>query len=92
MSEAASPVIRKDARGLGARLWEYQAERFPVFKHGALIVAFGASAVCLSAMLRDGGPSLVAIDRRATATARLFGRSAVRTGLGLRRAATRAHG
>ena len=61
MSEAASPVIRKDARGLGARLWEYQAERFPVFKHGALIVAFGASAVCLSAMLRDGGPSLVAI-------------------------------
>ncbi len=54
MSEAASPPLRKDARQLGARLWEYQAERFPVFKHGALIAAFGASAVCLSAILRGG--------------------------------------
>ena len=66
MSEAASPPLRKDIRepdkrGLGARLWEYQAERFPVFKHGALIVAFGASAVCLSAMLRDGAPNLIAV-------------------------------
>jgi len=61
VSEAASPPLRRDTRGLGARLWAYQAERFPVFKHGALIVAFGASAVCLSAMLRDGGPSLSAI-------------------------------
>ena len=32
----------RDTRGLAARLWEYQAERFPVFKHGALIAAFGA--------------------------------------------------
>ena len=55
MSEVASSS-RRDARGLGARLWEYQAERFPVFKHGALIVAFGASAVCLSALLRGGAP------------------------------------
>ena len=57
MSEAASVSKPKDGRSLGARLWEYQAERFPVFKHGALIVAFGASAVCLSALLRGGAPN-----------------------------------
>lgn len=39
---------------LASRLWTYQAERFPLFKHGALIVAFGASAVCLSDLLRGG--------------------------------------
>lgn len=43
------------------RLWEYQAERFPVFKHGALIATFGASAVCLSALLRGAAPSGLAI-------------------------------
>jgi 4-hydroxybenzoate polyprenyltransferase len=58
VSEAAA---RADTRGLGARLWEYQAERFPVFKHGVLIAAFGASAVCLSALLRGGAPSVMAI-------------------------------
>ncbi len=42
-------------------MWEYQAERFPVFKHGALIAAFGASAVCLSALLRGGTPNPWAI-------------------------------
>jgi 4-hydroxybenzoate polyprenyltransferase len=47
---------------LALRLWTYQAERFPLFKHGALIVAFGASAVCLSDLLRGGGvPKLYAI-------------------------------
>lgn len=34
------------------RLWLYQKERFPVFKHGLLIAAFSSSAVCLSALLR----------------------------------------
>jgi 4-hydroxybenzoate polyprenyltransferase len=49
--------------GLVARLWTYQAERFPVFRNGALIAAFGASAVCLSAMLRgpDAAPSWHAV-------------------------------
>ena len=61
MSETASPSQRKETRGLAARLWEYQAERFPVFKHGALIVAFGASAVCLSALLRGGTPNPLAV-------------------------------
>lgn len=41
---------------LASRLWTYQAERFPLFRHGALIVAFGASAVCLSDLLRGGDP------------------------------------
>ena len=59
MSEAAAQsrdVRGRDTRGLGARLWDYQAERFPVFKHGVLIAAFGASAVCLSALLRGAAP------------------------------------
>jgi 4-hydroxybenzoate polyprenyltransferase len=34
------------------RWWIYQKERFPVFGHGPLIVAFSASAVCFSALLR----------------------------------------
>ena len=54
MSEALATA--RDARGFGARLWEYQAERFPVFKHGVLIAAFGTSAVCLSALLRGAAP------------------------------------
>ncbi len=54
MNVAAAKEV--DARGLAARLWAYQAERFPVFKHGVLIAAFGASAVCLSALLRGAAP------------------------------------
>ena len=33
------------------RWWTYQKERFPIFAHGALIVAFSSSAVCFSALL-----------------------------------------
>ncbi len=63
MSETAARADARgpDARGLGARLWEYQAERFPLVKHGVLIAAFGASAVCLSALLRGAMPSVMAI-------------------------------
>lgn len=68
MSDAASQA--KPARGFASRLWEYQAERFPVFKHGALIAAFGTSAVCLSALLRGAAPSLMAL---AVAVLVLFG-------------------
>jgi 4-hydroxybenzoate polyprenyltransferase len=39
------------ARGAG-RWWVYQRERFPVFAHGPLVLAFSSSAVCFSAMLR----------------------------------------
>lgn len=58
---ARSDTRVPDQRGLGARLWVYQAERFPLVKHGVLIAAFGASAVCLSALLRGGAPSVMAI-------------------------------
>ncbi|HOZ27486.1 MAG TPA: UbiA family prenyltransferase [Hyphomonadaceae bacterium] len=68
MSEAAAQS--RTVRGLAARLWEYQAERFPVFKHGVLIAAFGASAVCLSALLRGATPSWLAVG---VAVAVLFG-------------------
>ncbi|MFZ4686266.1 MAG: manganese transporter permease [Hyphomonadaceae bacterium] len=72
MSEAAArtDARRPETRGLGARLWAYQAERFPLLKHGVLIAAFGASAVCLSALLRGGAPNLMAI---AVAVLVLFG-------------------
>lgn len=60
---AISPPERPATKPpFAARLWTYQAERFPVFRHGALIAAFGASAVCLSALLRGGdGADLYAI-------------------------------
>ncbi len=44
MSEKQMPLM--------VRLWLYQAERFPLLKHGVLIASFSASAVCLSALLR----------------------------------------
>jgi 4-hydroxybenzoate polyprenyltransferase len=58
---ARSDTRGPDARRLGARLWAYQAERFPLVKHGVLIAAFGASATCLSALFRGGAPSVLAI-------------------------------
>lgn len=36
---------------LSRRLWIYQAERFPVFRNGALIAMFSAAGVTLSAVL-----------------------------------------
>jgi 4-hydroxybenzoate polyprenyltransferase len=65
MTEPVSPAVDAPAAraSLMSRLWVYQAERFPVVKHGMLIAAFGASAVCLSALLRgpEATPSLHAI-------------------------------
>ena len=37
--------------------WTYQRERFPVFAHGLLILAFSFSAVAFSALLRGGMPT-----------------------------------
>jgi 4-hydroxybenzoate polyprenyltransferase len=53
MSDTAAPLYR--------RLWQYQSERFPVFKHGVLIVAFSSCGVSLSALLRGQNhfPSLM---------------------------------
>jgi 4-hydroxybenzoate polyprenyltransferase len=41
------------ALSLARRLWIYQAERFPVFKHGLLIAAFSSCGICLSRLLRQ---------------------------------------
>lgn len=38
------------------RLWTYQAERFPVFKHGVAIAAFAWAAATLPALLNRGVP------------------------------------
>ncbi len=40
-----------DLRPLAVRLWIYQAERFPLLKHGVVIGAFVSSAVCVSTLL-----------------------------------------
>jgi 4-hydroxybenzoate polyprenyltransferase len=37
------------------RWWTYQAERFPLFAHGPLVLAFSTSAVCFSWMLHGTG-------------------------------------
>jgi 4-hydroxybenzoate polyprenyltransferase len=42
---------------MAGRWWVYQRERFPLVAHGSLILAFSASAVALSALLRGGWPS-----------------------------------
>lgn len=57
----SATIKDNDSRGFGARLWLYQAERFPVVKHGVLIAAFGASAACLSALLRGAAPGWLSI-------------------------------
>ena len=44
-----------------SKWWVYQKERFPVFAHGPLILAFSASAVCFSSLLRGTNPSLRSI-------------------------------
>src|SRR5215212_9492381 len=44
-----------------ARWWVYQRERFPVFGHGILILAFSSSAVSYSAMLRGEWPRVASI-------------------------------
>ena len=42
----------QESAGRFSRWWIYQRERFPVFAHGPLVLAFSASAVGFSAMLR----------------------------------------
>lgn len=39
--------------GLAGRLWTYQAERFPLFRHGVLIAAFAGAAVAYARLLRE---------------------------------------
>ncbi len=43
---------------MSTRWWTYQRERFPLAGHGPLILAFSASAVALSALLRGSWPSM----------------------------------
>jgi 4-hydroxybenzoate polyprenyltransferase len=54
-------MVAESARPLFVRLWVYQAERFPLVKHGLLIAAFATSGVCVSALLRGSTPDPRAI-------------------------------
>ncbi len=47
--------VALDPRPLSARLWTYQAQRFPLTSQGALIVLFALSCVCFGALTR-GSP------------------------------------
>jgi 4-hydroxybenzoate polyprenyltransferase len=49
---------------LAARLWTYQAERFPLFRHGVLILVFSGGEAVFGALARDALP-----DWRAVAVA-----------------------
>lgn len=44
-------------RGVVAKWWTYQRERFPLVAHGLLILAFSSGAVAYSARLRDARPA-----------------------------------
>ena len=50
--ESTEPNLADNNKSIVARLWIYQTERFPLFGHGLLILAFSLSAVCYSALLR----------------------------------------
>ena len=54
------------AAALPSRLWTYQAERFPLFKHGLLILVFSGGEVLYGSQLRRDG-----LDWRAVAVAAL---------------------
>lgn len=58
-----SPAGNMENGVMPNRWWVYQKERFPIFKHGILIVVFSLSALCYSSLLRGDGalPSLLAM-------------------------------
>lgn len=49
---AEQKPVALDPRPLSARLWEYQAVRFPVATQGALIVLFALACACFGALTR----------------------------------------
>ncbi len=51
--ESVNYNLADNDKSIIKRLWIYQSERFPVFAHGFLILAFSFSAVCYSALLRQ---------------------------------------
>lgn len=54
-------------RAFPARLWRYQAERFPLANHGVLTLVFAAAACAFAAAFVGRTPSLVAIVMAAVA-------------------------
>ena len=57
---------------MASRWWIYQRERFPVFGHGPLILAFSFSAMSYSALLRGATSLRPAAALVAFVTAFLF--------------------
>lgn len=71
VTEETAHGQRPRPAGLG-RWWIYQRERFPIVAHGPLILAFSASAVCYSALLRGADRVALASLAVAFGTAFLF--------------------
>lgn len=57
---SAAPA-NENPQPLFARLWRYQAERFPVLKHGVLILVFSGGEALYGARLRDLPPDWPAV-------------------------------
>ncbi len=57
---SAAPA-NENPQPLFARLWRYQAERFPLFKHGLLILVFSGGEALYGARLRDLPPDWPAV-------------------------------
>jgi len=51
ISSLSEPLAASPAAPLAARLWQYQRERFPLLRHGLLIVVFSGAAVLYAARL-----------------------------------------
>jgi 4-hydroxybenzoate polyprenyltransferase len=47
-----NPALQNPANYDAPRWWVYQRERFPIWAHGPLVLAFSSSAVCFSHLLR----------------------------------------
>ncbi|MES2859992.1 MAG: UbiA family prenyltransferase [Pseudomonadota bacterium] len=57
---------------LASRLWTYQAERFPLAKHGVLILVFSGGEAVFGAMTRDAPPDWRAVGVAAVVCLLLF--------------------
>ena len=57
---------------LPARLWTYQAERFPLLKHGVLILVFSGGEAVFGALVRGASPDWTAVGVAALVCLLLF--------------------
>jgi 4-hydroxybenzoate polyprenyltransferase len=64
--------VNSPAAPLPDRLWAYQAERFPLFKHGLLILVFSGGEAVFGALVRGVAPDWKAVAVAAIVCLLLF--------------------